>query len=211
MTTLLYPQGQELVQEILHDPQITYLVGQLQSHHLESYEHSLRVGALAVDVGYENTLAREQLLMLGRAAVLHDIGKRDIPYCILGKEGPLTNPERKRMDAHVRAGFRALAAASDDTLVRKILVQHHEYQQRPYPRHGPDRRDVSRATLERRSSDAAVLCLAQMLAAADVFDALAHRRSYKEPLPKETIERIFQEEYRGSKLYAEQVLRRFDS
>lgn len=209
MTTLLYPQAQGLLAEIQRDPQIEYLLGQLQPHHLESYEHSLRVGALAIDLGYENTLAREQLAVLGRAAVLHDIGKRDIPYCLLGKEGPLDDNEKRIMDGHVRAGFRALASTPDNITVCQILVQHHEYQQRPYPRHGPDRRDISRMTPERRNSDAAVLCLAQMLAAADVFDALAHRRSYKEPLPRETIERIFRDEYRGSRIYAEQVMRRF--
>ena len=210
MVRVLYPQSQETFSEILQDSAVAYLLSQLQPHHQESYEHSLRVGALALDVGYENALFAEQRITLGRAAVLHDIGKRNIPYCILGKEGPFTDDEKMIMDGHVRWGFRALASASDFDLVRKILVQHHEYQPRPYPRSGEERRLVSRPTPERRNTDAAILCLAQMVAAADVFDALASRRTYKEPLPKETMERIFREEYRGSRIYAEQVLRRFE-
>ena len=77
----------------------------LKAHHYETYQHSLRVGLLSIDLGYENFDLEEDLKILGSAGLLHDIGKLKVPLSILTKEAELTEEERTILSAHPRWGF----------------------------------------------------------------------------------------------------------
>ena len=87
----------------------------------DTYEHSLRVALLSVDLGYENGLEGADLRTLGLAGLLHDMGKREIDEAILSGTSPLSEDERSAMDEHPRRGARLL---EEDlyTKVRQIVV-----------------------------------------------------------------------------------------
>lgn len=181
----------------------------LKEHHRESAEHCFRVGLLAVDLGYENHFLEDELNLLGLAGLLHDLGKCDIVDEILSKESNLDEDERRSIERHPRLGFIKLDTPEFEK-VRKMIVGHHEYKLSPYPRSGIDRREDKRKDSERRKKDETTMQLTEVLAVADIFDALASHRSYKKPFSRDEIKKIMSKQFTGNQRYVEQVLRRYE-
>ena len=179
----------------------------LREHTVGHYFHSLRAGLLCVDLGHSRGLCSTDLAVVGNAGLLHDIGKKDISLELLEKPGRLTGEEMKRVKWHVRLGYIALEGFENDD-VRKVIVMHHEFKKEGYPRKGSDRRTRKREECERRNSDERICMLAQILAVSDIYDSLAHRRSYKPALPEEEIKRILGEEFTGDPSHIAEVLQR---
>ena len=92
----------------------------------EVYHHSLNVSMLALLLGKELGLSRETLETIGLAAVLHDIGKVEVPTQILLKRDTWTAPERELFRQHVAFGTTILQKAGVSQSVLDIVAQHHE-------------------------------------------------------------------------------------
>lgn len=102
------------------------------------------------------------------AAPMHDVGKIGIPDAVLLKPGRLTDAEFAVMKKHTEIGARLLE--SDDVpllhMAREIALTHHEkWNGSGYPR--------------RLAGDAIPLS-GRIVALVDVYDALTHRRVYKD-------------------------------
>lgn len=122
-------------------------------------------------VRYTDTLARrcgvteEDRAELRLAALLHDVGKIGIPDHILTKPGPLTADEREVIRRHPRMGYDILAPLQQHEKMRRWVYQHHErWDGKGYPE-GLAGEDVELP--------------GRILVLAEVYDALAERRSYK--------------------------------
>ena len=110
--------------------------------------------------------------VVGRCAVLHDIGKVGIPDSILLKAGPLNEAEQEVMRQHPRMGAeiidRILRVQPDSAFLRvarEIVAYHHEaWDGTGYP-YG--------------LAGGAIPVTAQIVAVADVLDALTSERPYK--------------------------------
>jgi response regulator RpfG family c-di-GMP phosphodiesterase len=121
-------------------------------------------------------LTGEMLEMIGLASILHDVGKVSTPDQVLLKPAEHTPEERAVMQTHAEIGRSILERASRMvdgvsylTYGAQIAGGHHEhFDGAGYPR-GLRGRDIP-------------LC-ARIVAVVDVFDALLHRRPYKEPWP----------------------------
>ncbi len=74
--------------------------------------HSVRVALLALQVARAVGATREQLVHVGSAALMHDIGKSKVPQQILWKRGRLDAEEWRWMAQHPRLGA-------------QILIEHH--------------------------------------------------------------------------------------
>lgn len=116
-------------------------------------------------------ITQEQISEITRAAALHDIGKVGIPDAILLKPGKLTDGEFEIMKTHTTIGCDILESfyqEQDDVFYRycyDICRHHHErWDGSGYPDH-----------LE---GEKIPLC-AQVVALADVYDALVSKRVYK--------------------------------
>lgn len=70
--------------------------------------HSVRVSSLAVYIGSKMQWSKKDLLAIGTAALLHDIGKCRIPDSILLKKGRLTDEEFGIVRDHPKAGAEIL-------------------------------------------------------------------------------------------------------
>ena len=108
---------------------------------------------------------------VGYSAILHDVGKMQIPDDILKKPGRLTPDERRVMENHTLIGERILANTPFFEIARKIARSHHEnWDGSGYP-DGLAGKDIPLS--------------ARIVHMVDVFDALTSRRPYKEPWPVE--------------------------
>jgi len=75
--------------------------------------HSVRVALLALQVARAVGATREQLVQVGSAALMHDIGKSKVPQEILWKRGRLTHDEWQAMAQHPRLGAEILLEQHD--------------------------------------------------------------------------------------------------
>ena len=116
--------------------------------------------------------------------VLHDMGKLYVPIEILDKNGPLDTRERDIMNQHPRQGFLELSKFGD-SLAGLVAVGHHEYKKNSYPR-------------KQRRDDSSVSRISEIVALADICDALVHPRAYKPGMNKSTVERILREQFTGN-------------
>jgi putative two-component system response regulator len=137
-------------------------------------------------VGYTDTLARRcgvseaDRANLRLAALFHDIGKIGIPDHILTKPGALTADEMDVVRRHPAMGYEVLAPLSDHEDVRNWVYQHHErWDGKGYPR-GLQGEEVALP--------------GRILVLAEVYDALAEERSYKQPWPMEKIVAMFRDQ-----------------
>ncbi len=134
-------------------------------------EHTRRVGELAKAISLVLGYSAEDADLLRRAAPLHDLGKIGIPDAVLLKPGSLSDREYRVMRGHTLIGAQILSG-SDVPLLHTssaIALTHHErWDGRGYPE-------------GMRGSD--IPMVGRIVAVADVFDALTHKRPYKEAWP----------------------------
>jgi len=98
-------------------------------------------------------------------ALLHDVGKINVPTEVLNKPGKLTPEERAQMESHPVAGVELLKDVEFPWDVLPMVRSHHER----WDGHGyPDRLTAEEIPLN-----------ARVLALADVFDALTTDRPYR--------------------------------
>jgi putative two-component system response regulator len=131
-------------------------------------EHCYRVGRLASILGKEIGLEEDVCFLIDLAARLHDIGKLVVPDAILLKPGKLTPGEREIMQTHTTAGADILAKSNVPQMhiAEEIARHHHErWDGTGYPT---------------KLAGTAIPIAARVSALADVFDALTHKRPYKE-------------------------------
>ncbi len=89
-------------------------------------EHGNAVKTLSLAVGRELGLPPGELVALGRASELHDIGKIAIPDAILRKPGRLDEEEWEFMRQHTILGERIVAAATSLASVGSLIRSSHE-------------------------------------------------------------------------------------
>ena len=194
----------KLLRVLLKEEVVSRHLTSLKEHHLETYQHSLRVGSLCLDVGVLLDLAPNELELLGLSGLLHDIGKRRITDDILSKTEPLNAKEKEAMSRHPRLGFLELGEEGNE-VVRRVIVTHHEYKLDPYPRKVPERRRDERAEGRRMPGELSDT-FGQIVAVADIYDALASRRSYKPPLSEQDVEAELRRQFTGDTRYIDLVL-----
>ena len=200
-------RSRELQRVILKDTRVIELLSELNSHHHDTYLHSLRVGLLSIDLGYEGQLNESKINVLGYAAHLHDIGKTKINLNIIDKKDRLDEGERFEIKKHIRRGVVILTDFENEE-VKMIVAQHHEYQPESYPREHLNRRKEDRGN-ERRLDNSDIDYLGEIIAVSDMVDALISTRAYKEPLPIGEVERILRTEFLGDSSLIDRVLKRY--
>lgn len=157
------------------------LLAEIKSNDEYTFTHSSNVGILAMSLAEHLGFEGHYLKKIGISACLHDVGKAMTPDDILSKEGPLTKKERLVMEEHVIKGAMYLMKVKGvNNLTILAAMEHHiKYDGSGYPRiKGGWEPNIA----------------SQIIALADVYDALRSIRPYREPMPQDQIIRILTEE-----------------
>ncbi|MBI3170489.1 MAG: GAF domain-containing protein [Chloroflexi bacterium] len=157
--------------EATYDQTLASLTSALDARDRETEGHSLRVTHLAVKLGESLGYSSEQLKILERGSILHDIGKIGISDTILHKPGPLTEDEWKIMRLHPDIGARIVAGIPflEETIP---LIRHHQ-----------ERWDGTGYPGNLKGTD--IPELARLFSVIDAFDALTSNRPYRQKISKE--------------------------
>ena len=135
------------------------LVCDLGTHDRSTRGHAERVRALSQLIAREMGLPENDRDLLNWSALLHDIGKLDVPRDVLGKAEPLAGADRDLIESHVAAGerlVRPLEAWLGPWLA--AVAEHHErWDGQGYPR-GLTGEDIALS--------------ARIVAVADAFDVM---------------------------------------
>jgi putative two-component system response regulator len=139
----------------------------------DTHQHAQRIGSTAALLAAGLGLPPAIVERIRLAAPLHDIGKIAISDAILLKPGKLTAEEFDTIKSHTLIGARILGGSRSRLLrtAAEIALTHHErWDGGGYP--------VGLA-------EDAIPVTGRLVGVADVFDALVHRRPYKQPWPVE--------------------------
>jgi HD-GYP domain-containing protein (c-di-GMP phosphodiesterase class II) len=155
------------VKSVLKNPNAMLWLTQIKDKDDYTAEHSLRVSIMSVALGRELELMEKELEDLGMAAMLHDVGKINIPTEVLNKEGSLNNEEYELIKTHASHGRKLLMSKSDvPPITVDVAYNHHEHiNGKGYPRG---------VTAEK------IPFFAKIVSVVDAFDAITSDRVYSD-------------------------------
>jgi response regulator RpfG family c-di-GMP phosphodiesterase len=153
----------------------------VESRSNEAGNHIRRMSEVSYLMAQKLKLPEEECLLLKQAAPMHDIGKVATPDAILLKPGRLNNDEMEVMKEHAHIGYTIMEGSNRPILQTAAIIsqQHHEkFNGHGYPQ-GLKGDEIH--------------IMARIVAVADVFDALTHKRCYKEAWPLEKVLSVMQQ------------------
>jgi putative nucleotidyltransferase with HDIG domain len=127
--------------------------------------HSERVTRAALEIGRRLELGAEDLQLLHRGGLLHDIGKIGVPAALLDKPSSLTPEEMRVVRSHPTVGARILAPIRAFRDAIPLVLHHHELL------------DGSGYPDGLRGDE--IPLLVRILTVADIYDALVSNRPYR--------------------------------
>ncbi|PCJ30030.1 MAG: two-component system response regulator [Gammaproteobacteria bacterium] len=157
--------------EIIH-----VLISLMEAASEETGQHIQRVAEISSLLAqYHPSLNEEDADILYHASPMHDIGKMTLPQEIIYKPGRYTEEEFKLMKSHAHNGYKLLCHSGRKFTKAAAIIayEHHEkWDGSGYPR-GLKGEDIH--------------IYGRIVALADVFDALTHKRCYKEAWDMEEV------------------------
>jgi putative nucleotidyltransferase with HDIG domain len=138
----------------------------VRAHHRGTFQHCLLVTGAVVAYAAHAGIGDQARLQLAIAALLHDIGKAEIPNAILDKTGELTAEEFAIIRRHPRIGADYLANQSSlPAVIVEPVLRHHEYLDGSGYPDGVRGGHLNLAT--------------RILTVCDIYGALVEERAYK--------------------------------
>lgn len=162
---------QKIVQEVHSHQELIIPIIQLKRHDDATFTHSLNVAIITTFIGKFLGLDEEQSKILSLGALLHDVGKLLIPPEILNKPQSLNPKEWEIIQKHPLTAQQIFENTKQNLSkeTKNVILQHHEkLDGSGYPFH-----------LEKKT----ISPFAQIVAVADIYEALTSKRPYRQALP----------------------------
>ena len=138
-----------------------------------THGHSARVAMYSTQIAREAGKSEEECEKVYFAALLHDVGKIGVPSAVINKPGRLTDEEFAQIKLHPVLGNQILSSIQQSPYLSIGAHFHHErYDGRGYPS-GLKGEDIPE--------------IARIIAVADSYDAMTSKRSYRDPIPQQTV------------------------
>ncbi len=133
--------------------------------------HSKKVSQLASVLAWQMGLRKEDVRLVEKAAVLHDIGKMGLDQDVLSNPGALTDREWAEMKRHPEMGHRILSEIGILKDAAEIVLSHHErFDGQGYP-HGLVGEQIPLG--------------ARIFAVVDAYASMVTYRPYRKVMPHE--------------------------
>ncbi len=163
-------QVENIVDELFSNRDIMINMLDLSSYDDYTCSHSVNVAILSIVLAIGMGFPRSETVGLGAGALLHDIGKVFVSKSILLKNGPLTDEEFMCIKKHPKDGFDYVSKRCSIPLrhCAAILDHHEKYDGSGYPN-------------RKKGSD--ISLFGRICTVADVYDALATKRPYRDAIP----------------------------
>ena len=170
----------------LNNKTVEFLASLIEFRNCESGAHVKRIRkitkSLLTKLGElypEYYFDKKVINKIGKASVLHDVGKIAVPDSILQKPGPLTEEEFEVMKTHAEKGCEILAEMPESIMDEEVYRYSYDI-----CRHHHERWD-GKGYPDGLSGDD-IPIWSQAVALADVFDALTSPRVYKSAFDYDT-------------------------
>lgn len=169
------------VNELEHAEQIIFsLARTVEAKDKYTEGHSERLSKMSSLLGTKLNFPKEDIVILRRGGILHDIGKIAIQDSILQKEGPLTDEEFDVIKTHPEIGERICSPLKSLKPVLPTIMHHHE------------KFDGSGYPAGLKGEDIPIH--ARVMGIVDCFDAMTTTRSYRPAMSLEKTLSIMESE-----------------
>ncbi|OIQ74475.1 cyclic di-GMP phosphodiesterase response regulator RpfG [mine drainage metagenome] len=168
----------QIANSILAAPELAIAVMGDKMGGEELYFHSLNVTMLSIMMARDLKMPPEVAAVLGVGALLHDIGRKEVPDKILLKTEPLTQAERSFYEMHCQFGAEIGQRMQLAPAAIAIILEHHElFDGTGYPA---------------RLKGEAINTLARLVAIANYYDELCNPSALADALtPHEALSLMF--------------------
>lgn len=170
----------DMVGSVLNNKHALMSLSRIKQKDEYTFMHSVSVGVLMVSFCKTIGFDREIMQQIGMGAILHDVGKMNVPQEILNKSGPLTDKEFAQMKEHVVQSRKILEEIGNvPAPTMAVVAQHHErWDGSGYP-DGLKGEKIS--------------VYGRMAAVVDVYDAITSNRVYHKRIePAEALKKIYE-------------------
>jgi putative nucleotidyltransferase with HDIG domain len=157
---------EEALPDMIRNNDVLMRLNQLKESDDYTFQHSLRVSILATMIGKWLGYSQEELIELGEAGLLYDIGKMNIPDFIVKKEENVNAEEFELIKKHAQFGYSILLKTKGVSSNIKYAALHHH-----------ERMDGSGYPLRLRENQ--IHDFAKIIMVCDVFDAMITDRPYR--------------------------------
>lgn len=167
----------EIVNDLKRKESLQVNIIDIKNNKNYTYKHCVSCCIYSVIVGLALGLTEDQLKNLAVAAMLHDIGKFELPESLLHKKSKLTADEMQQMRQHPRIAYDKLTAVHEiSSVARNAILYHHE--------------NVDGTGYNGVLGDKQTI-ITKILHLVDVYDSMTSVRKYREAYsPSEAIEYI---------------------
>lgn len=157
-----------IIKEAGEDPLVKEGLRELHDYDILTYIHSVDVCESAISLGLSYYYSKDRLILLARAALLHDIGKMKIPLQILYSSHALSEQDWAIMKLHPVYSATWVLEHLGNQKIASIVIAHHE------------KLDGSGYPFGLAGSQ--ISLDARILAIADIYQALKNKRTYKQKI-----------------------------
>lgn len=157
-----------IIKEAGEDPLVKEGLRELHDYDILAYNHSVDVCESAISLGLSYYYSKDRLILLARAALLHDIGKMKIPLQILYSSHALSEQDWAIMKLHPVYSATWVLEHLGNQKIASIVIAHHE------------KLDGSGYPFGLAGSQ--ISLDARILAIADIYQALKNKRTYKQKI-----------------------------
>ena len=168
----------ELLHAITDDDAVAIDISILKVSDEYTFKHSVDVATMAMIIGKNYGLTKDEIREIGISGLLHDVGKSKVPTEILNKPAKLDEKEFEIMKNHSLLGYNILKENKKFPMsIMSGVLQHHE--------------KINGTGYPMGVTGDKIGKYAKIIAVADVYDALVTERPYKTGFAKrEAIEMI---------------------
>lgn len=167
-----------IIELLAKDPVLNKMLGDICTYDNATFLHSVNVCRIAHQISVTLHMSKEDVKKVTIGALVHDIGKLEIPNEILNKQDELSEEEWELVKKHPEEGYnRCIKNGIPEEIARFVLEHHERLDGTGYPKG--------------MTADQ-ILYGSKIIMLADVYDAMCSQRPYKGKYPPKFVQKTIE-------------------